>query len=151
MLCLGNICRSPLAEGILKDKITKNNLDWEVDSAGTDSWHVGENPDPRSIAIANAHGLEIGDYRARKLTVNDFRNFDRIFAMDKENFSYALELAENDEDRSKVEMIMNLVSPGSDQEIPDPYMNDDGFEEVYQMLDRSCTTFIEKELTNSNS
>ncbi|MCB0619215.1 MAG: low molecular weight phosphotyrosine protein phosphatase, partial [Saprospiraceae bacterium] len=82
MVCLGNICRSPLAEGILKEKIKENGLPWEVDSAGTGSWHVGEPPDPRSVAVARAHGIDILDQRARQFRPADFRQFDLIFAMD---------------------------------------------------------------------
>ena len=141
MVCLGNICRSPLAEGILKEKV--KNLDWTVDSAGTGSWHVEDRPDPRSIAVAATHGLDITDQRGRQLKPADLENYDLIFAMDSTNNQNILRLATSESQREKVQLVMNMEKPGRNQTVPDPYYGDDGFEEVYQMLDRACTAIVE--------
>lgn len=144
MVCLGNICRSPLAEGILRQKISEHNLDWEVNSAGTGYWHVGNPPDERSIAVAKKYGIDIQDQRAEKLKPKDLQYYDLIFAMDASNYRNILSFATSDEEREKVDLIMNLADPGMNQKVPDPYYNNDGFEEVYQMLDRACKGLIQK-------
>ncbi len=144
MVCLGNICRSPLAEGILKEKIKARGLDWQVDSAGTGGWHAGELPDHRSIKTARRHGIDLTDQRARKLRPDDLKNFDLILAMDESNRSDILRVAGNEAQRGKVEMIMNFLNPQSDQDVPDPYWDDNGFEAVFQMLDGACEALIEK-------
>ncbi|MGH1385243.1 low molecular weight protein-tyrosine-phosphatase [Kordia sp.] len=140
MVCLGNICRSPLAEGILASKLDPTKF--EVDSAGTAGYHVGELPDRRSIATAKLHGLDISYQRSRKFIKNDFKTFDFIFAMDQSNYNNILALAETEADRKKVYMILNQISPNSNAEVPDPYYGgDQGFENVYQMLDEACAIF----------
>ncbi|MEZ4949373.1 MAG: low molecular weight protein-tyrosine-phosphatase [Saprospiraceae bacterium] len=144
MVCLGNICRSPLAEGIMKEKITKKGLDWEVDSAGTGSWHVGELPDPRSILKAKENGIDITDQNARQFQKSDLDSFDLILAMDSSNYNDINRLTTNDDHRNKVQLIMNFVKPGFNQNVPDPYWDDDGFEKVFQMLDLACDKIIEK-------
>ncbi len=139
MVCLGNICRSPLAEGILQDKIAKRNLPAEVDSAGTAAYHVGEPPDPRSEETASKYGIDISHQRARKFEVVDFDRFDKIYAMDYNNYSDIIYKARNAGDKQKVQMIMETVHPGKEVDVPDPYYGgDSGFENVYQMLDSSC-------------
>jgi protein-tyrosine phosphatase len=142
MVCLGNICRSPLAEGILKDKSVAKGLDWEVDSAGTGNWHIGHQPDPRSIEIAKAKGIDITAQRARQITGADFKDFDLILAMDASNYNDILRLASTDEHRNKVKMIMNFVYPERYINIPDPYWNDDGFLQVFNMLESACEAII---------
>ncbi len=142
MVCLGNICRSPLAEGILKEKIKERGLDWTVDSAGTGSWHIGELPDPRSIQTAKAYGIDIRDQRARQFQPEDFDKFDRIFAMDSSNYQNILALAKSEDHKKKVDLIMNLVTPNHNINVPDPYWDDDGFENVYQMLEDACDQLI---------
>jgi len=143
MVCLGNICRSPLAEGILKDKVNQQNLSWVVDSAGTGSWHVGELPDSRSIATAHAHNIDINDQRARQFSRQDLEDFDLILAMDSSNYQNIVRHA-NERQKSKVHMILNFLHPGMNQSVPDPYYGgDDGFEKVYQMLDEACDRVIE--------
>ena len=144
MVCLGNICRSPLAEGIMRDKIKKENLDWEVDSAGTGSWHLGSKPDSRSIEIAAEYRLDISDQRARQFTKEDFEQFDKIFAMDSENYQNIIRLAPDNEAKEKVYLIMNQSEPGRNQSVPDPYWDDNGFEKVYLMLETACEAFINK-------
>ena len=131
MVCLGNICRSPLAEGILRTKLT---TDFFVDSAGTGGWHAGQSPDKRSIATARNYGIDISNQKARKFTVSDFDTFDHIFVMDQSNYKDVLNLAPDDVAKSKVALIL-----GPSKEVPDPYYGgQDGFEKVYQLLDQAC-------------
>ena len=142
MVCLGNICRSPLAEGILKSKIT--HLDILVDSAGTAAYHIGERPDVRSIEIANKYGIDLMSQRARQFSVNDFDEFDRIYAMDTSNYSNIISLARNEKDRDKVDLILNEINPRSFQSVPDPYYGgDNGFQNVYEMLDEACDIIVQ--------
>jgi protein-tyrosine phosphatase len=142
MVCLGNICRSPLAEGILRNKVEATTLDWEIDSAGTGSWHIGEPPDPRSVAIAKKYGVDISDQRARQFQASDFDHFDRIYTMDQSNYQNVLRLARREEDRQKVRLILEELDPGSGKEVPDPYWDNDGFDRVYQMLDQACDRIV---------
>ncbi len=142
MVCLGNICRSPLAEGIMKAKAKTNGLEWEVDSAGTGSWHVGNLPDSRSISKGLEYGIDIRDQRARQLKSSDLENYDLLLAMDTSNYNNILKLATSEEQKQKVRMIMNFVQPGWNQSVPDPYYDNDGFEQVYQMLDKACEKII---------
>ncbi|SFS74894.1 low molecular weight protein-tyrosine-phosphatase [Lutibacter maritimus] len=143
MVCLGNICRSPLAEGILKSKVFS--FKTFVDSAGTGAYHIGKKPDPRSISIANLNGLDITDQRARKFTVEDFDNFDLIYAMDNSNYQNIIDLARNENDKSKVKLILNEVFPGENLDVPDPYYGGDfGFKNVYKMLDEACEIIAKK-------
>jgi protein-tyrosine phosphatase len=144
MVCLGNICRSPLAEGILRNKIEKKGLPWTVDSAGTGDYHVGSMPDSRSIAVAKKYNIDITDQQARQFKTRDFSDFDLILVMDASNFRNVVNLARNDADVNKVEMIMNLASPGQNIEVPDPYWSNDGFEQVFSMLDNACESLLEK-------
>lgn len=142
MVCLGNICRSPLAEGILQSKVSDNLF---VDSAGTAGYHVGSLPDKRSIEVAYKYGLDITNQRCRKFTVEDFDNFDLIYAMDSSNYQNILMLARNEEDEAKVKMILNELNPNANHEVPDPYYGgDQGFENVYQMLDEACNIIAAK-------
>lgn len=143
MVCLGNICRSPLAEGILKVKT--NQLDVVVDSAGTAAYHIGEQPDIRSIAIAKKYGIDLTDQRARQFCTNDFDDFDKIYAMDTSNYANIISLARNESDKNKVDLILNEVNPNSFQSVPDPYYGgDNGFQDVYDMLDEACDRIVEK-------
>ena len=143
MVCLGNICRSPLAEGILKSKVYLHKT--FVDSAGTGAYHVGEKPDPRSISIANIHGIDITNQKARQFSVKDFEKFDVIYVMDQSNYENVIALARNEDDKSKVKMILNEVFPEEDLDVPDPYTGGDfGFKNVYNMLDQACDVIAEK-------
>jgi protein-tyrosine phosphatase len=143
MVCLGNICRSPLAEGILKSKVFS--FKTFVDSAGTGAYHIGKKPDPRSISIASINGLDITGQRARKFTVEDFDSFDLIYAMDNSNYHNIIDLARNDEDKSKVKLILNEVFPGENLDVPDPYYGGEfGFKNVYKMLDEACDVISKK-------
>jgi len=144
MVCLGNICRSPLAEGILQSKIREKGLDWEVDSAGTGAWHVGEKPDRRSIKVAQYNGIDITYQRARQFRAQDLAEYDLVFAMDQSNRSNILRLAQSPAEESKVHLIMNLVEPEVDINVPDPYYDDNGFNQVFEMLDEACERIIER-------
>ena len=142
MVCLGNICRSPLAEGIMKARAAEAGLSWTVDSAGTGYWHTGELPDRRSIQVGRKYGIDITDQRARQFQPDDFDRFDRILVMDVNNRRDVLILAKNEEHRSKVSLILDETHPGEDRSVPDPYYDDNGFEAVYEMLDEACRRFI---------
>ena len=142
MVCLGNICRSPLAEGIMRSKLSE---DFIVDSAGTGGWHAGELPDKRSIATAKNRGLDITNQRARQFKKSDFDTFDHIFVMDNSNYKDVLALAPNEEAKSKVKLILNELFPNENIDVPDPYYGgEDGFENVYEMLDQACEEIARK-------
>lgn len=138
MVCLGNICRSPLAEGIMKEKVRAHSLDWHIDSAGTGFWHSGEKPDHRSIKVARKYGIDITGQRARQIRPSDLDEFDLICAMDAQNYQDILRLASHPAQREKVHLIMNFAHPGENRSVPDPYYEDEGFEEVYRMLEKAC-------------
>lgn len=143
MVCLGNICRSPLAEGILQSKVNTNKV--LVDSAGTAAYHIGNLPDNRSIEVAKKYGIDITSQRARKFTAKDFDAFDYIYAMDDSNYQNILMLARNEKDQSKVKMILNEIHPTKNLSVPDPYYGgNQGFENVYKMLDEACETIANK-------
>ena len=141
MVCLGNICRSPLAEGILKSKA--KNL--EVDSAGTAGYHIGKQPDIRSIDIAKKHNIDLTSQRARQFSTRDFDNFDKIYVMDNDNYSKIISLARNQEDMDKVDLILNEIYPKEYKSVPDPYYGgDEGFQNIYNLLETSCEVIAKK-------
>jgi len=143
MVCLGNICRSPLAEGILQSKTNPDLI--FVDSAGTAAYHIGNLPDKRSIEVARNYGINITNQRARKFAVNDFDAFDFIYAMDDSNYQNILSLARNKTDESKVQMILNESHPNKNLPVPDPYYGGkQGFENVFKMLDEACEIIAHK-------
>lgn len=143
MVCLGNICRSPLAEGILKSKVDSNVV--FVDSAGTGAWHSGELPDKRSIAVAKKYGIDLTDQRARLFLPEDFDRFDYIYVMDQSNYKNVCRLAPNDDALNKVQLILNETNPDKNLEVPDPYYGgDQGFENVFRMLDEACEKIKQK-------
>jgi len=136
MVCLGNICRSPLAEGILRSKIDPHKH--IIESAGTAGYHVGNSPDIRSIQVAKKYGIDISRQVCRKFVVSDFDTFDIIYAMDRSNFRNIISLARNSQDEQKVKLILKEINIGI-SEVPDPYYDQqDGFEKVYQMIDQAC-------------
>ena len=142
MVCLGNICRSPLAHGILESKAPK---DWYIDSAGTSGWHEGERPDTRSIITAKGRGLNIDQQRSRPFLAEDFERFDVIFAMDSSNYTNITRLAPDEASKAKVRLIMNEAYPGENRQVPDPYTGGQrGFEDVYVMLDLAIEKFLEQ-------
>ncbi len=143
MVCLGNICRSPLAEGLLQSKLDKKKF--LVDSAGTSDWHSGKQPDKRSVAIAKKFGVDISTQRARQFRIEDFENFDYIYVMDNNNYKDILALAPNNKDKEKVRIIMNEIFEDENVDVPDPYYGiEGGFESVYAMLDEACDVIAKK-------
>lgn len=145
MVCLGNICRSPMADGLLKKKVNDAGLNVFVDSAGTSNHHKGQAPDERMRETAAQFGVPIDDLRARQFEVSDFDNFDWIYVMDHSNYQNVLRLARNKEDHEKVKMILNEVSPGNNAPVPDPYYGGQrGFEEVFDLLDEATDIILNK-------
>ena len=145
MVCLGNICRSPLAEGILKHKAKQKNLSITVDSAGTGDWHIGSPPDSRSIEIAEKHHIDISEQKARQFSSYDFKRFDTILVMDTSNLTNVLRLSSNQNESDKVKLILNYTHPQMQASVPDPYFGgNDGFEEVFQLLNKACDKIIEE-------
>lgn len=139
MVCLGNICRSPLAEGILRSKLDPTQ--YIVDSTGTGPWHVGNPPDPRSVAVARKNGLDISNLRGRQFSHQDYEDFDHIYVMDSSNLENVLGLAQTQKEKAKVSMILDTLFPGEKVDVPDPYQGlDDGFDSVYDMLEQACET-----------
>jgi len=137
MVCLGNICRSPIAEGILTEKC--KNLPVFVDSAGTSGYHIGESPDKRAQYIANMNQINISNQKARKLTSNDIETFDLIYVMDESNYTNSLKLVKSTKDKMKIDFILNVSYPGKNLNVPDPYFSGDkGFEDIYNLLNDSC-------------
>lgn len=145
MVCLGNICRSPLADGLLRRKVAEGNLDVLVDSAGTSGYHEGEGPDKRMIETSKRRGTEIGFLRSRPFSAADFETFDVIYVMDRSNLQNVLKLAKNDAEKVKVKLILNEVNPEAHDEVPDPYFGgSEGFEHVYDLLDQATDNIIGK-------
>ncbi len=142
-VCLGNICRSPLAEGIMRDKVKTYGLNIDVDSAGTAGWHSGETPDNRGIKIAKSHNIDISRLKARQFSVSDFDEFDFIFAMDESNYSDLQSLARNDTDLEKIKLFTEFAGLEGIYEVPDPYY-DGRFAEVFDLIDNACDNVIKK-------
>ncbi|MBT8181366.1 MAG: low molecular weight phosphotyrosine protein phosphatase [Eudoraea sp.] len=149
MVCLGNICRSPLAEGILKSKTSSQHV--FVDSAGTAGYHIGNNPDKRSIAVAKKYGIDISGQRCRKFNFNDFAQFDIIYAMDLSNYYDILALSNEKGHIDKVKLLLEEGS-SSVREVPDPYYGGtDGFEKVFKLINQACEMIAKKINTNQTS
>jgi protein-tyrosine phosphatase len=138
MVCLGNICRSPLAHGIMEHLAQQKGLSWEIDSAGTGGWHVGQPPDIRSISIAKKYGLDISLQSCRKFDVRDFENFDQILVMDYNNMQDVRALARNEAEQNKISLFLK------DTIVPDPYHDDDQFDQVYQMIEKRCKKILDE-------
>ncbi len=144
VVCLGNICRSPLAEGVLLHLVEKNQLEITIDSAGTSNYHIDESPDYRTIENARKHNIDLTPLRARQFLQSDFDSFDRIFVMDKSNHQNVLKLARNEEDRAKVDLFLNISNPGKNLEVPDPYFGgEEGFEHVFNLIWEASKKLIE--------
>jgi len=137
MVCLGNICRSPLAEGIMRKLVKEEGLDWEISSAGTGDWHVGQAPDRRSVAVAKSFGYDISSQRARHFTAASFEDFDHILVMDKNNYRDVLSLAKNDQQRQKVKLFL-----AKEAEVADPYYDNNLFEPVFKEVEARCKELI---------
>lgn len=145
MVCLGNICRSPLAEGVLKHKIKQNGLPIVVESCGFESFHTGDAPDTRAIEVASAHNIDISNHRARLFKSTFFDEYDKIFVMDDNNYRMVISKARNENDKKKVDYIMNVVTPGANEQVADPYYGGrDNFIQTWKMLDRVTDKIIEQ-------
>ena len=149
MVCLGNICRSPLAEGLLASKLPKEKF--LVDSAGTGSWHIGKHPDERSIETAKKNGLDISKQKGQHFTSNFFEVFDYIYVMDSSNYDDVLSLAKTEAQKDKVKLILDELFPGDNVDVPDPYYGlQNGFDMVFEMLDEA-TDLLSKKLIEKHS
>lgn len=145
MVCLGNICRSPLAEGILQDKAFKAGLNWSVESAGTNGYHNDEPPHRLSQKVARLHGIDISRQRSRRLLPEDFEIYDKIYALAEDVLHDIQRIARNKFDPSKADLLMNELYPGSNMDIPDPWYGEEpGYHEVYKMIDKACEALVNK-------
>lgn len=143
MVCLGNICRSPLAEGILSSKLSADKF--KVDSAGTGDYHIGGPPDPRSVAVAKKNGVDISFQKARQFNIKDFNDFDLIYVMDQSNYENVIDLAPDEQSKNKVDLILNALFPNENVDVQDPYFgHENGFETVYEMLNEVCEIIAKK-------
>ncbi|MSP85259.1 MAG: low molecular weight phosphotyrosine protein phosphatase [Flavobacteriaceae bacterium] len=143
MVCLGNICRSPIAEGIMSSKLPKNLF--FIDSCGTGDWHIGSQPDIRSITVCKKNGIDISNQKCRQFTPSDFDTFDYIYAMDKNNYNDIVALSKNKIQKNKVVLILNELYPNENKDIPDPYFGmENGFDNVFEMLDSTCEIIASK-------
>jgi protein-tyrosine phosphatase len=146
MVCLGNICRSPLAEGILESKAKKLGLSWEVDSAGTNNnYHIGEAPHPLSQKVAKLHAVDISGQAARAFVADDFDRFDKIYAMSSDILVQMKNIARKKFQAEKTDLLLNEIYPGKNMDVPDPWYGEEpGYHEVYAMIDQACEKIIEK-------
>ena len=143
MVCLGNICRSPLAEGILASKLPKGQF--YIDSAGTGHWHVGNPPDPRSIVTAKKKGIDISNQRGKLFKPSFFKEYDHIYVMDANNYHDVIQMAKTEADKQKVRLILDEVFPGENLDVPDPYHGVQfNFDQVFEMLDEACESIAKK-------
>lgn len=143
MICLGNICRSPLAEGILKNVCTQNGLDWEIDSCGTGNWHVGNQPDKRSQAVALKHGINLSKQRARQIKKNDLEYYDLLITMDQSNYQDVRRMT-TEAQKSKIHLLNNFSNPGMNEAVIDPYYDDALFELVFDQIYTACEAIIKQ-------
>lgn len=149
MVCLGNICRSPIAHGLLQHKAKEHGLNWEIDSAGTSNWHEGELPHEKSILVMKQNGIDITYQRSRPLRRKDLEHFDVIYVMDSSNYKDVTDMAKSEVEISKVRLIMNEVNAGKNQKVPDPWgLSDKHYEEVYEMLNEATDKIIDDFLRN---
>lgn len=147
-VCTGNICRSPLAEAILREKLQKINVTAEVDSCGFESFHVGDPPDSRAQAVAGKRGIDLLSHRARLFTTRDFDRFDYIYAMDSTHYHNIMRHTRNESDKSKVDYLLNVLYPGQNLGVQDPWYHDlKAFEKVYLQLDEACDQIVDKIIT----
>jgi low molecular weight protein-tyrosine phosphatase len=149
MVCLGNICRSPLAEGILQDKAWKAGLNWSVESAGTNDYHIGEAPHPLSQKVAKLNGIDICKQRKRKFVAEDFTRFDKIYAMSADVIDEMKSIAKKNFDEKKVDLLLNEIFPGQNVDVPDPwYGPEPGFHQAYKLIEEACEAIIKKASSN---
>lgn len=145
MVCLGNICRSPIAEGVLQDKAFKAGLNWSIESAGTNSYHTGEAPHPLAQKVAKMNGIDISNQRKRKFLASDFDVYDRIYAMAEDVLHDMKRIAGKKFDETKASLLMNELYPGEHMDVPDPwYGPEPGYHEVFELINKACDAIIEK-------
>lgn len=143
VVCLGNICRSPLAHGILQSKLPKDQF--YIDSAGTGAYHIGKQPDARSIEVAKQNGIDISTQSARQFKVSDFDTFDLIYAMDASNYKDIINLSRNNNDTKKVSLFLEAIASISNKNVPDPYYGDaNDFKSVFQLIEKTCISIAEQ-------
>ena len=152
MVCLGNICRSPLAEGILQHKAWKAGLKWSVESAGTNNYHIGEAPHPLSQKVAKLNGIDICKQRKRKFVAEDFHRFDKIYAMSADVIDEMKSIARKSFDEKKVDLLLNELFPGQNIDVPDPwYGPEPGFHQAYKLIEEACEAIIKKASPNPSN
>jgi len=152
MVCLGNICRSPLAEGILQHKANEAGLKWTIESAGTGSWHCGEPPHPLSQKIARLKGIDISNQRCRQFVKKDMQLYDKIYVMDENNFDDVKTMSEELWNENKVDFLLNALYPGRKMNVPDPwYGKEKNYHEVFELLERACDAIIENTLNQASN
>jgi protein-tyrosine phosphatase len=145
MVCLGNICRSPIAEGLMRHKIKQHGLDWEVASAGTESYHIGSAPHKHSQKVCHTNGVDISTQRARQFCPADFEQYDKIYAMAEDIYDEIKRIGGRHADMTRVELFLNELEPGSNASVPDPwYGTGEGYLPVYELIDRACDAIINK-------
>jgi protein-tyrosine phosphatase len=151
MVCLGNICRSPIAEGVLRRKIQESGLNWHVDSAGTNGYHSGEQPHYLSQKVASKNGVDISGQVCRKFMKDDFKKFDKIYAMSSDVIEEMHDIAGNEFNPSKVDLLLNEIYPGQNREVPDPWYGPEaGYHQVYELIDKACEALIKNIEPNCN-
>jgi protein-tyrosine phosphatase len=145
MVCLGNICRSPLAEGILQEKAFRAGLSWSVESAGTNSYHIGDAPHPLSQKVAKLNGIDISKQRSRRFIADDFANYDHIYALSADVLSEIKRIAGKRFDATKISLLMDELYPGEKMDVPDPwYGPEPGYHEAYSLIEKACEAIIQK-------
>jgi protein-tyrosine phosphatase len=145
MVCLGNICRSPLAEGILEHKIRQAGLSWQVDSAGTNGYHIGDAPHRLSQKVAKLNGIDICNQKARQFVKEDFDSFDKIYALADDVLNEIKWIAKEKYNPKKVDLLLNELHPGKNYSVPDPwYGTESGYHEVYKLIEAACDAIIKK-------
>jgi protein-tyrosine phosphatase len=150
MVCLGNICRSPLAEGILQQKVAEAGLDWMVESAGTNHCHTGEAPHRLSQKVALQHGINISRQRARDFAKTDFEQYDKIYALAADVVDDIKRIAGKHFDAAKIDLLLNELYPGQERDVPDPwYGPEPGYHEVFALIDKACTAIVEKYMVHT--
>lgn len=143
MVCLGNICRSPLAEGILQHKAAKAGLNWIVESAGTNGYHTGEPPHHLSIKVALQNNIDIKNQKSREFVAEDFNRYDKIYAMAKDVLDDMKEIAKEKFDDQKTDLLLNELYPGQNREVPDPWSGPEkGYHEAFNLIDKACEIIV---------
>jgi protein-tyrosine phosphatase len=145
MVCLGNICRSPMAEGILQDKAFRAGLTWSVESAGTNNYHIGDPPHPLSQKVARINGIDISNQRKRQFTAADFEIYDKIYALAEDVMNDIRHIAGKKFDAKKIDLLMNELYPGKNRNVPDPYYgSEEGYIEAYELIEKACEAIVKK-------